>query len=67
MRQMTKKKRSFIRSKIVRHLEVDHDNDITELKSSVLDARRKAVFFLQSGRRADFSLSLREIVPGDEV
>ena len=46
LRQMTKKeKRSLIRSKIVKHLEAVHDKEIGELKSSELDARRKAVFF----------------------
>ena len=53
MRQMTKKeKSSFIRSKIVRHLEALHDTEITELKSSVLDARRKAVFFWQKWKES---------------
>lgn len=46
MRQMTKKeKRSLFRSKIVNHLEEAHEKEVTELTSSVLDARRKAVFF----------------------
>ena len=46
MHQMTKKqKRSLIRSKIVKHLEADHEKEVTELTSSVLDTRRKAVFF----------------------
>lgn len=46
MHQMTKKqKRLLIRSKIVKHLEAAHENKVTELTSSVLDARRKAVFF----------------------
>ena len=53
MRQMTKKeKRSLITSKIVKHLQVVHDKEIEELKTSELDSRRKAVFFWQKWKES---------------
>ena len=60
MHQMTKKqKRSLIRSKIVKHLEADHEKEVTELTSSVLDARRKAVFFWKKWKEMKLTLLCR--------
>lgn len=65
MRQMMKKERcSFIKFKTVKDLEAAHQKEITELKSSGLIHERKPRSSGRSGRRTNFSVSLKEIVPG---
>ena len=68
MRQMTKKeKRALIKSKIVKHPEAAHSQEIRELKNSELDAKRKAVFYWKKLERNTTSITvsqrLLQVVP----
>ena len=68
MRQMTKReKRALIKSKIVKHLEAAHSQEIRELKNSELDAKRKAVFYWKELERNTTSITvsqrLLQVVP----
>ena len=63
---MTKKdKRTLIRSKIKKDLETAHKNEIAELMNSVEDLKQKQYAFGKGGRTANFSISLRGILPGN--
>ena len=66
MRQMTKKdKRTLIRSKIKKDLEAAHKNEIAQLTNSVVDLKQRQYSFGKGGRTANFSISLRGILPGN--